>query len=217
MRESSNIALKHTTVIIIDRIVEIFGKKDVAAIVASARVVAGDECLNAGEHSLRTISMLCLATMVEVSSDSFISILPLALPKAMDNLATSVKRVTHDGALHNAAYSFFSALVLHVPWMVTGADLDLAMKLSFESANAAMGEECDRTRIEALRLLARKVEAKDCLAALDRSWTVAMTEGPLVSPKEWSLSPDPHTKGPSRPLRSTLKSCKSQLTVNLNQ
>ena len=175
-------SLKHTAVVCTDRIAELFGKKDVAAIIASARIVAGDKCLRASESSLRLISTLCLATMVEVSSDGFISILPLALPTAMNSLATSLGEDTEDGALHNAVYSFLGALILHVPWMITGADLDFVLKRSFESANAEMGEECDRSRIEALRLVPKNLEAKECLAALDRTWTVAMTEGPLVSP-----------------------------------
>lgn len=176
-------SLKHTAVVCMDRIVELFGRKDVAAIIASGRIVAGDECLGASEKSLRTISMLCLATMVEVSSDGFISILPLALPKAMDSLAISIGEDTEDGALHNAVYSFLGALILYVPWTVTGADLDFVLKLSFESANAEMGEDCDQSRIKALRLMPKKVEVKEGLAALDRTWAIAVTEGPLVSHK----------------------------------
>ena len=168
-----------------DRIAELFGKKDVAAIIASARVVAGNKCLRASESSLRTISMLCLATMIEVSSDSFISILPLALPEVMDSLSTSIEEDTEDGALHNAVYSFLSALILYVPWMVIGADLDLVLKLSFESANAGIGRYCDQIRIEALRLVPKNVEARECLAALDRTWTIAVMEGPRVSHKDY--------------------------------
>lgn len=181
-------SLKRAAVVCIDRIAELFGKKDVAAIIASAKIVAGDECLRSNESSLRTISMLCLATMVEVTSDEFVPILPLALPKAMDSLATSLGEDTEDGALHNAVYSFLGALILYLPWMVTGADLDNVLKLSFESANAEMGKECDQSRIETLRLMPKKVAAKECLAALDRTWTVAMTDGPLASPKSMSLS-----------------------------
>lgn len=177
-------SLKHTAIACIDLIAELFGKKAGAAIIASARIVAGDECLKASESSLRIISMLCLATMVEVLSDNFISVLPLALPKAMDSLATSVGEDTEDGALHNAVYSFLGSLILYVPWMLTGADLDSVLKLSFESANAEMGEECDHSRIEALRFVPKKVEGKECLATLDRTWTIAMTEGPLVSAKQ---------------------------------
>ncbi|CAD6593091.1 MAG: snoRNA-binding rRNA-processing protein utp10 [Alectoria sarmentosa] len=178
VEESSDVSLKHTAVVCMDRIAELFGKKDVAAIIASARVVAGNKCLRASESSLRTISMLCLATMIEVSSDSFISILPLALPEVMDSLSTSIEEDTEDGALHNAVYSFLSALILYVPWMVIGADLDLVLKLSFESANAGIGRYCDQIRIEALRLVPKNVEARECLAALDRTWTIAVMEGP---------------------------------------
>ena len=188
IKGSSDASLKHTAVVCMDRIAELFGKKDASAIVASAQTVAGHECLRANESSLRTISTLCLATMVEVLSDGFIPILPLALPKAMDNLATSIVRDTEDRDLHNATYSFLGALFLYVPWMITGVDLDFVLKLSFESAIAEMGDECDQNRIEALRLVPKKVETKDCLAALDRSWTIAMTKGPLVSPEKRSLN-----------------------------
>ena len=183
VKESLDVSLKKTAVVCMDRIAGLFGKKDVPAIVASARVVAGSEGLGASESGLRSISMLCLATMVEVSSHNFISILPLALPKAVDSLATSIRKDTEDVALHNAVYSLFGALILYVPWMVTGADLASILKLSFESANAELGEGCDQSRIGALRLLARRIEAKDCFAALVRTWIDAMNEGPLVSLK----------------------------------
>ena len=181
VKENSNVSLKKTAVACIDRTAELFGKKDVAAIVAIAKHVAGDECLGSSEKHLRIISMFCLATMVEVSGHSFISILTLALPKAMDSLATSIGEDTEDSALHNAVYSFLGALILHVPWMVTGADLAILLKLSFRSANAKMGEDCDRGRVEALRLLPRKVDVKECFGTLIRTWADATTEGPLVS------------------------------------
>ena len=177
----STVSLKKTAVVCIDRTAELFGKKDVAAIIASARVVVGDECLGASENSLRIISMLCLATMVEVSGHSFVSILPLAVPKAIENLATSIGEATRNSALHNAVYSFLGALILYAPWMVSGADLACILKLSFASANAELGGDCDQSRIGALQLVSRRVEAKDCFAALVKTWTDAMTEGPLVS------------------------------------
>lgn len=178
MKESSDVLLKKTAITCTDRIVELFGKKDIAATVTSAKVVSGDDCLGASESSLQTISLLCLATMVEASSHSFISILPIALPKAMDSLAASIRAGTEDGALHNAVYSLFGALILYVPWMVTGTDLASILKTSFESANARMGENCDLCRNEALQLVPRKMVTKDCLAALNRTWTGAMTSGP---------------------------------------
>lgn len=165
----------------IDRTTKLFGKKDVAAIIVSARVVVGDECLGASENSLRIISLLCLATMVEVSGHGFVSILPLAVPKAIEDLAISIGEATGNSALHNAVYSFFGALILYAPSMVSGADLACILKLSFRSANAELGEDCDQSRIGALRLVSERVEAKDCFAALVRTWTDAMTEGPLVS------------------------------------
>ena len=188
VKESSEVSLKKTAVVCMDRIAELFGKRDVAAIVANASIVAGDVCLRASENSLRIVSLLCLATMVEVTSHSFISILPLALPKAVDSLATSIGKDTEDGALHNAVYSFLGALILYAPWMITRADLALILKLSFESANAEINKECDQSRTGVLRLLPRRVEAKDCLGALDKTWMDAVTGGPVVSLESRSLT-----------------------------
>ena len=216
VKESSDESLKKTAVVCMDRIAELFGKKDVAAIVASASIVAGDKALGASENSLRIVSLLCLATMVEVTGHSFISILPLALPKAVDSLATSTRKDTEDGALHNAVYSFLGALILYVPWMITSADLALILKLSFASANAEINEECDQSRIGVLRLVPRKVEAKDCLAALDKTWTDAMTEGPVVSLESGSLTWFRNLSR-GRLLRSTLKYFVSQSTVFPNR
>ena len=189
IKECSTVSLKETAVVCIDRTAELFGKKDVAAIIASARVVVGDECLGASKDSLQIISMLCLATMVEVSGHRFVSILPLAVPKAMENLATSIEEATRNSALHNAVYSFLGALFLHAPWMVSGVNLACILKLSFKSANAELGEDCDQSRIGALRLVSTRVDAKDCFAALVRTWTDAMTGGTLVSlrnyPRIW--------------------------------
>lgn len=181
--ESPDVSLKHTAVGCIDRITELFGKKDATAIIASAKIIAGDECLGASESILRTISLLCLATMIEVLSDRFISMLPLALPKVMDSLATSLGEDTEDGAVHNAVYSFLSTLIIYVPWMITSPDLELILRLSFESAKAEMGVECNQSRRQTLRLVSKKVEARECLAALDKTWSVAISGGPLVSPK----------------------------------
>ena len=187
IEDSSDASLKGTAVMCIDRIAELFGKKDVAALVASARIIAGDGCLGASDDSLQTIYMLCLATMVEVSSHSFISVLPLALPKALKSLTISIREDTEvDDSLHNAVYSFLSALIHYVPWMITNADLSSILKLSFESANAEMGVQSDQSRIEALRNLPKKLEGKDCLAALDKTWTDAVTQGPLVGTQKKS-------------------------------
>jgi len=180
IRESRDLPLKHIAVNCVDKISEKFGKNGVPAVIDSAHTVSSDLCLGSADSSLRVVSLICLATVVEVTADAFISIVPNALAKAMDNLVNSIQENIDDTELHNAVYTFLSALLLYLPWVITGADLDHLLKISYQSANAEMGEECDQRRIEALQLVPRKVGAKECFAALKGTWVDAMSEGPQV-------------------------------------
>lgn len=180
IQESRDTPLRNIAVSCVGKISEKFGKNGVPAIVDAAQTVSMSLCLGSAESSHRVASFISLATMVEVTGDAFISIVPNAFAKAMDNLASSIQEDTDDPRLHNAVYTFLSALLLYLPWVVTGADLDRLLKISYQSANAEMGEECDQRRIEALQLVSRKVEAKEFFAALNRTWADAMSEGPIV-------------------------------------
>ena len=173
--------LKHTAIDCVDRIVTSIGKKDINAVVGAAQVISGALCLAPVQSSLRVASFLCLATIVEETGDAFIPILPRAFPIAIETLAVGIRTASEDGELHNAVYSFVGALLLYVPWMVEGADLDQILKLSHESASARMGDACDQTRIKALMLIPRRVDAKECFTALDRTWSSARIQGHLVS------------------------------------
>lgn len=181
IKEPRDTPLKIIAVSCVDKISAKYGKNGVSAVVDAAQTVTMDLCLRSADSSLRVTSLICLATMVEVTGDAFISIVPNAFTKVMDNLASSIQEDTDDTKLHNAVYTFLSALFLYLPWVSTGADLDRLLKISYQSANAEMGVECSQRRIEALQLVPRKVEAKECFAALKRTWPDAMSEGPLVS------------------------------------
>ena len=186
IEEIIDVPLRHITIACVDRTVEMFGKKDPSAIVVAAHTICGNRCLGAAESSLRVISLLCLTTMVEAAGDVFVSIIPKAFPVAIRNLATSIGEDTEDEILHNAVYSFLGALLMYLPWAVTGADLDRLLSVSYESANAEMGDVCDQRRTEALEIVPKHIGLKECLAALDRTWPIAMREGPLVSLLIWA-------------------------------
>ena len=186
IEETLDVPLRHTTIACVDRIVQMFGKKEPSAAVLAAQTICGNGCLGAAESSLRVISLLCLTTMIEAAGDGFVSIIPRSFPLAIRYLATSIGEDTEDKTLHNAVYSFLGALMMYLPWAVTGADLDRLLSVSHESANADMGKLCDQRRTEALELVPNQVGVKDCLAALDRTWSSAMREGPLVSLLMWA-------------------------------
>ena len=181
IEEPSDLQLKRTAIACIDRATEIFGKKDMPRVAAVAATVAGPACLGAEDSNLRVMALLCLATTVEILRDAFVPIIPQALPKATEYLAASIKSDIEDERLHNAAYSFISNLLQYVPWMITGPALDRFLAVSYQSANGEMGEDCDRNRVNTLRLLAEQMDPKELFAALERTWTSAMIEGPIAA------------------------------------
>ena len=120
--------------------------------------------------------------MVEVLREAFISMVPQVLPAATDHLSNSIEEGVENPKLHNAVYTFLTGILVYLPWIIQGTHLDMLLKKSYESANADMGGDCDQLRQDTLQLVAKSIEAKECLTALYRTWTVAVTEGPLVHP-----------------------------------
>ncbi len=184
IEESDDEPLRRVAVVCTDQIVEIFGRKDVDAVFAAATTISSSRCLASAEKNVVVASLLCLATMAEVLGEAFIPSIPQSLPTIMDHLAASLDEDAEDPRLHNACYAFVTSLLLYLPLVVSGTYLDRFLKVSYESANAEMGDECNNIRTEALNLVAKSLMPKDCFAALDRTWTNAMAEGPLVSDRE---------------------------------
>lgn len=175
--EAPEVLLKLAALECVDQISERYGKKDKEAIAAAARVISDAQCLGHDDHRLPTLALLCLASMVEILDQDIIPILPEALPRAYDHLRKSFKEGTEDERLHNAVYTFISALLIHVPWIITGGNLDSILELSYRSSNADMGQSCDYTRKESVRLLAKQANPKDLFVALGKSWGAAISEG----------------------------------------
>lgn len=180
IEDSSHVFLRKAAMKCMDLIIEKFGKKDIAVVTTAATKISGPQCLEATDASIQISSLICLATIVEVLREAFIPMIPAVLPKVMDHLAASIEEGVENPRLHNAIYTFVTALLVYLPWIVRGASLDRLLKLSYESANAEIGDACDQLRSDALQLAAKSVEPKECLLALDRTWTIAMAEGPLV-------------------------------------
>ena len=181
MMESTNLSLKHTALSVVDSISEKYGKSDLAAARDAVMIIAGDQMLGRDEASIRIASLLCLATMVEVLRDSFMPFIPAVFPKALYYLNTSITDDAKDHRLHIAVYSFMSALLLYIPWVITGAYLERVLVNSYESANSKMGGDCDRERSEALQLIARQIEPQVVYVGMGQTWTRAMSQGPNVS------------------------------------
>ncbi|GME58855.1 Armadillo-like helical [Neofusicoccum parvum] len=183
IQNSADISLKHTAVACVDQISEKFGKKDTAVVASAAEVVAGEQALGSSDDRLRVISLLCLASTVEILQDDFIPLVPKVLPQAFKYLDESIDAGSKQQSLHNAVYSLLCCIIERVPYIFSGSYLDSALKLSHKSAAAELSEDADENREQFYQLAAKQIDAKDCFAALDRNWSSAVTAG-YPAPKE---------------------------------
>ncbi|KAI6263314.1 snoRNA-binding rRNA-processing protein utp10 [Pyricularia oryzae] len=176
IRDSDDIAYKHTAVACVDKIAEKYGKKDLEAVAAAATTIAGDCCLGQPDKRLRVMALLCLASLVHVLQDGIVPTLPVSLPKALSYLSESLQG-EKEPELHNAVYSFFESLAVHVPYMLTKTYIGQLLAISNVSAEANMSDESSQARFGCLQLLANQVDANTMLAALEQNWAQAVNAG----------------------------------------
>ncbi|KAM5482154.1 snoRNA-binding rRNA-processing protein utp10 [Microsporum canis] len=175
---SPDILLKHAAVACMEKISEKYGKKNPEKVVEAAIIVAGDKCMGQMDNRIRIMSSLCLASMTEVIADAIIPVLPIALPRSLDLLQSSIKSGEQNPELHDAVYSLLSALLVHIPYMISSEDLDRILQLSSSSSHASLSEDCDGNRQDALQLLAKRVDAKEVYNAVERNWDFSVSKGP---------------------------------------
>ncbi len=181
IRESKDVLYKHIAVACVDKISEKYGKKDLEAVAAAAETIASGDCLGQADSRLRIMALLCLASLVEILQTGIVPVLPAAIPKALAYMEASVMSETKDQKLHNAGYAFISALVHHLPYMISGGYLDKLLEISNASAEADLDEEADESRTQCLQLTAKQVDAKSMFGALDKNWERASKIGIVVS------------------------------------
>ncbi|KAJ5769817.1 uncharacterized protein N7511_001868 [Penicillium nucicola] len=180
VESSPDTLLKHAAVSCIDRITDKYGRKDPSKIIPAARVVASESCIGQTDDRIRYMGILCLASMAEVLGQSLIPALPDTLKRSVELLELSLTPGKENSRLHDAVYTLFSALFVHLPFMISAAHLDKVILLSFKSANADIEESSDDSRQETLRLMARKVDVGATLGAVDRNWQKAVETGPAA-------------------------------------
>ena len=175
-----SLVMKHAAISCVDKILEKYGRKDVEAVAAAAVVLAGPNGLRNEDERLQVMALLCLTSCAFILGERIIPLLPQALPVALEYLGRSARDESLDEKLHEASLSFLTALLLHVPWMITGPFLDDVLRLSHESAEAGLNDECDEGRMAVLRLVAKQLDAKECFGALERGWEGAAKAGPTA-------------------------------------
>ncbi|EHK98056.1 putative U3 small nucleolar RNA-associated protein 10 [Glarea lozoyensis 74030] len=187
IRESKDVLYKHTAVACVDKISEKYGKKDLEAVSAAAETIASEDCLGQSDDRLRVMALLCLASLVDILREGVVSILPSAIPKTLEYMELSVERA--DGQkLHNAGYAFMSALIQHLPYMVSGPYLDRLLKISNLSAEADLDDDADESRVQCLHLAAKQIDAKSLFVALEKNWDLAASQGPVALHEQQTVS-----------------------------
>ena len=177
IRESAESRLKHAAIACIDQICDKLGRKDPSAVAMIAAAICGSGCLTSTDTQLSTMALLCLSSMVEVLKDSVIPVLPSMMSRLFDLLAVSVADDEEDSQLHNASFALLGALLTHVPFMLSEYHIDSILRAASESANSILDPDCDEARKDVLQLLARNIDVKRTIAAVDRNWIAAVANG----------------------------------------
>ena len=175
---SQDALLKRTAIAVIDRIADKYGKRNTTAVSKAATAISSNSCLGSEDQQLQVMALLCIITLVEVLRESIVPVIPSILRRSLDLLALSVlPNEDQRPQTHNAVFRFFDALFLYLPWIVTGEHLHRLLELSYESACSDMDDECDRVRAASLDLVAKQVDAHECIDALCHTWGEAVNKG----------------------------------------
>lgn len=148
----------------IDNISEKFGKTDRDAVMHAAEKIAGPAALGDGNPDLRRMSLLCLASMLEVLEDGFIPILVKTTNYAVQYLSSELDKEDpdeRDHAMVTACFSYAMAVLDYVPWMLTGRFLDPLLTLSCKANNYHAKQFTE--------LASKTVEARDIFVSIQKT------------------------------------------------
>ncbi|KAK8201397.1 snoRNA-binding rRNA-processing protein utp10 [Zalaria obscura] len=182
---STDTALKHSAITCVDHIGEKYGKKDTDAVLSAAQVIIGETALGSSEDSLQIISLLSLATMVEVLRDEIVPLVPKVLERAFSLLEAAVDGTVNNNnaqKLHDAVYALVDALLEYLPWMFSAKIVDRIYSLTYKSAASELiSRRGADTRDQFATLASKTIDAKEYLASLDRTSTEAVESGYLAA------------------------------------
>lgn len=174
LSEESHDRVKHGAIRCTDRITELYGRRDTAVVVQAASVLSTSPAITSEKPPLQTVTLLCLASMLDCVKEAIIPIVPKVMSLSLAVLKDSLIDDSEDERLHDAAYALISAIISNVSFMISENDLDKIMTLSADSVNTGLGQRSQDVRRNALALLARKVDIKQIVSSLQRTWPSAI-------------------------------------------
>ncbi|RMY79346.1 hypothetical protein D0863_00103 [Hortaea werneckii] len=182
IQSSQPVRTRQAAITCVDQIIERYGKLDRSAALEAATAVAGDAALGSEDDMLKITSVLCLASMVAVLEDDFISILPRVFDSIMGyaDLAIDSKNVNYQ--LLDAVFSFAVSVLDHLPWMFSTQYLQHAF-LTVGKAATRMDEEDVEIQMpdHFCSLAAKKIGAQELFTTIDQTWDAVAARGPIAT------------------------------------
>lgn len=176
--EDVEIRLKHSAITCIDIIADKFGKKDLSVIISAVQSIASDSAFGSTNDELRIVSLLCLATMVEILKDDLLPLLPGLLARSLEYLDASSETESGNERLHDAVFAFLGSVLEHLQWMFYEKTLQQALRITQKSAGSRVsGRACASSREQFYSLASKQLGAKDLLSAIDTTFENCIAQG----------------------------------------
>lgn len=172
IEKSTDASLKRASIACIDQISERFGKQDTPKILSVAQTISGPRALGDLDTNVQIMSLLCLASIVEVLRDDFIGFVPKVFPQTFDYLHSSIEPESQNVTLHNACFALINSVIEYLPFVFTGNLLDRSLQLAQESANSSIANEVQDSRAQFYELLTKKQSASEIFPALQRNLAI---------------------------------------------
>jgi U3 small nucleolar RNA-associated protein 10 len=166
---------RYSAITCIQQISERFGKKEPTKVLPATTVIASDRGLGSSNNRVEIVSLLTLASMVDVLRDDMIPLVPQMLAQTFALLKQSIDVDTSDVVLHNACFGLINSVVGRLPYLMTGDHLDGALRLAQSSTTKSV----DGGRVSREQFyvgLSQKISAAEMFAALERTYEWARSE-----------------------------------------
>lgn len=182
IQSSQPVRTRQAAITCVDQIIERYGKLDRSAALEAATAVSGDAALGSGDDMLKITSVLCLASMVAVLEDDFISILPRVFDSIMGYASVAVDSKNVDYQLLDAVFSFAVSVLDHLPWMFSTHYLQHAL-LTVGKAAARMDQDDVEIQMpdHFCSLAAKKIGAQELFTTIDQTWDAVAALGPIAT------------------------------------
>jgi len=178
LQSTEDAGLRIDIVQLIDEVSERFGKKDLPAVSAAASAIAGERAFGSTDIALQTSSLLALSSLIQVLRDEFVGLIPTIMPQAIGHLRSA----TQDGKneedmegpsqnerLHNACFTFFTSILEHIPYIMSGNYVDEIMMNFQQSRSIEWTVASSEAVTEFYEFLSNRLGTAECFSAIERN------------------------------------------------